>query len=85
MRAFIEDDQIPCYLGGACGCADREDGCVDLIPKGNGLEGMTTEDAVAEARRGYGGAGGEVAVCGCERLRLGRDHMLSRWWDTQRG
>jgi hypothetical protein len=37
MRAFIEDDQIPCYLGGSCNCLDRNDGCPSLIPRGNAL------------------------------------------------
>ena len=37
MRAFIEDDQIPCYLGGSCSCVDSDEGCRSLIPRGNTL------------------------------------------------
>ena len=37
MRAFIDDDQIPCYLGGSCQCLDSDDGCPSLIPRGNVL------------------------------------------------
>ena len=47
MRAFIEDDQIPCYLGGSCSCVDSDDGCRSLIPRGDTLPATVVRVALA--------------------------------------
>jgi hypothetical protein len=53
MRAFIEDDQIPCYLGGTCRCADRADGCRALIPRGNDLPESVVRSLVCSVTACY--------------------------------